>query len=294
MKPAPFTYHAPDNLAQAIELLSTLEGDVRLTAGGQSLLPMMNLRVVRPDHLIDIGRTAGLAGVTREEGLLTIGATTTHRTIEKSELVKEVLPLLAEMATNIGHIPIRERGTIGGSVSLADPTAEFPLACVMLDARMSVESVRGNRVILAEDFFEGALQTNLAEDEILTAISFPVSGIPSGYAFTEFSRRKGDFCMVGAAVLLGMSEEKCEQIRIGLCGVDERPFISAAAYELAGKSVDGAAIHELAEAVSNEIEPMEDGRATIEDRRTITRALVERTLLIARDRALGNIWGGSI
>ena len=141
MKPAPFVYHDPSDLESAMRLLAELEGDVGLTAGGQSLMPMMNLRVSRPDHLIDLRRIASLSGVEISGSHLLVGATTTHRTIETSPVVRQAVPLLSEAAAHIGHIPIRERGTIGGSLSLADPTAELPLVSVVLDAEMAVQSV---------------------------------------------------------------------------------------------------------------------------------------------------------
>src|SRR5690606_38327034 len=153
----------------------------------------------------------------------------THRAIETSSVVRRAVPLLSEMASNIGHIPIRERGTIGGSVSLADPTAEFPLAAVMLDAEMTLRSQRGTRTLKAEDFFLSALQTALAEDEILTSLAFPLMDRRSGSAFIEFSRRKGDFCIVGVAVVVRVMGGHFEAARIGLCGVSERPFLSQVA-----------------------------------------------------------------
>ncbi|MDR6755415.1 carbon-monoxide dehydrogenase medium subunit [Mycoplana sp. BE70] len=276
-----------------MQLLDELEGDVKITAGGQSLLPMMNLRIARPDHLVDLRFLDSLSGVKLTDTHLVVGATTTHRTIETSPVVRRVAPLLSEMASNIGHIPIRERGTIGGSVSLADPTAEFPLASVMLDAEMTLSSVRGTRTVKADQFFHSALQTELAEDEILTSLAFPLADRHSGSAFMEFSRRKGDFCIVGVAALVSVRDGRFDTARIGLCGVSDRPFLSKVAEQLSGEPANEATMTRIADAISAEIEPMTDGRAEIADRRDIARALIKRTLPLAHERAFVAAQGGS-
>jgi carbon-monoxide dehydrogenase medium subunit len=285
VKPAPFVYHAPTDLESAARLLDELEGDVKVTAGGQSLMPMMNLRIARPDHLVDLRLVLGLAGVRLTDTHLVVGAMTTHRTIETSPLVRRVAPLLSEMASNVGHIPIRERGTIGGSLSLADPTAELPLAAVMLDAEMTLRSVRGTRTVEADKFFHSAMQTDLAEDEILTTVTCPLPGTGVGSAFTEFSRRKGDFCIVGVAVLASVKDGQYETVRIGLSGVSDRPFRSIVAEQLVGELIGERATNWIADAIAAEIDPMNDGRAEVADRRDIARALVRRTLTLAGERA---------
>jgi carbon-monoxide dehydrogenase medium subunit len=285
VKPAPFVYHAPTDLESAVRLLDELEGDVKVTAGGQSLIPMMNLRIARPDHLVDLRLVEGLAGVRLTDTHLVVGAMTTHRTLETSPLVRRVAPLLSEMASNVAHIPIRERGTIGGSLSLADPTAELPLAAVMLDAEMTLHSVRGTRTVEADKFFHSAMETDLAEDEILTTVTFPLPGTGVGSAFTEFSRRKGDFCIVGVAILASVRDGRYETVRIGLSGVSDRPFRSIVAEQLVGESIGVRAANWIADAIAAEIDPMNDGRAEVADRREIARALVGRTLALACERA---------
>lgn len=286
MKPAPFTYHDPSDLESAMRLLAELDGDVELTAGGQSLMPMLNLRVSRPDHLVDLRRIEGLNGVEVSASHLVVGAMTTHRTIETSPLVRRAVPLLSEAAAHIGHIPIRERGTIGGSLSLADPTAELPLASVVLDAEMTMQSLRGQRSVPAEKFFHSVLQTELAEDEILTRIAFPLPSAGTGSAFAEFSRRRGDFCIVGVAVVVGIKGGRYESARIGLCGVSDRPFRSAEAERLVGEPVGERTANWIAEAVAAEFDPVDDGRASVDDRRDIAKALVRRTLTLAGERAI--------
>lgn len=285
MKPAPFIYHDPSDLESAMRLLAELDGDVELTAGGQSLMPMLSLRVSRPDHLVDLRRIEGLTGVDVSESHLAVGPMTTHRTIETSPVVRRVMPLLSEAAAHIGHIPIRERGTIGGSLSLADPTAELPLASVVLDAEMTTQSLRGQRSVPAAEFFHSALQTELDEDEILTRITFPLLSAATGTAFAEFSRRNGDFCIVGVAAVVGIKDGRYESARIGLCGVSDRPFRSTEAEKLVGEPVGERTTNWIAEAVAAEFDPMDDGRAGVDDRRDIARALIRRTLTLAGQRA---------
>jgi CO/xanthine dehydrogenase FAD-binding subunit len=285
LKPAPFVYHDPPDLETAVRLLAELGDGAKVLAGGQSLMPMLNFRLARPDHLIDLQRIAGLSGVKISDSRVAIGAMTTHRTVETSSTVRGVAPLLSEAAAHVGHIPIRERGTIGGSLSLADPTAELPLASVVLGAQITMQSVRGTRSVPAAEFFHSALQTELADDEILTSISFPLLSTNIGSAFAEFSRRKGDFAIVGVAVLAGVRDGHYEYARIGLCGVSDRPFRSAEAQRLVGEPVGEQTTKRIAEAIADELEPAGDRRASAQDRRDIARALIRRARTLATTRA---------
>jgi carbon-monoxide dehydrogenase medium subunit len=285
MKPAPFVYHDPPNLESALRLLAELGDGAKVLAGGQSLMPMLNLRVARPDHLIDLRRIAGLSGIEMSDSRLTVGAMTTHRMVETSPIVRAAAPLLSEAVAHVAHIPIRERGTLGGSLSLADPTAELPLVSVVLDAEMTLQSVRGLRIVPAAEFFYSAMQTVLADDEILTSVSFPALGAGVGSAFAEFSRRKGDFAIVGVAVVVGVNEGRYESVRIGLCGVCDRPFRSVEAERLVGEPVSEDTTEQIAEAIAAELEPTDDRRAGAQDRRDIARALIRRTLPLAAQRA---------
>lgn len=285
MKPAPFAYHDPPDLETALRLLAEFGDSARVLAGGQSLMPMLNLRLARPDHLIDLRRIAGLSGVEIFDSRLSIGAMTTHRTVETSSTVRRAAPLLSEAAAHVGHIPIRERGTIGGSLSLADPTAELPLASLVLGAQMTMESVRGSRSVPAVEFFHSALQTELADDEILTSISFPLPRTDIGSAFAEFTRRQGDFAIVGVGVLAGVKDGHYESARIGLCGVSDRPFRSAEAQRLVGEPIGEQTTKRIAEAIADELEPVDDRRASAQDRRDIARALICRALTLATARA---------
>jgi CO/xanthine dehydrogenase FAD-binding subunit len=285
VKPVSFVYHDPPDLESAVRLLAELGEGARVLAGGQSLMPMLNLRVARPDHLIDLRRIGGLSGVEISDSRLNVGAMTTHRTVETSSIVRRAAPLLSEAAAHVGHIPIRERGTVGGSLSLADPTAELPLASVVLDAEMAIQSVRGRRIVPAMEFFHSAMRTDLADDEILTSISFPLLNTGVGSAFAEFSRRKGDFAIVGVAVVVGVKDGHYESVRIGLCGVSDRPFRSAEAARLVGEPVSDQTTKRIAKAIAEELEPADDRRATALDRRDIAQALIRRTLTIAAKRA---------
>jgi len=285
VKPAPFVYHDPPNLDLAMQLLSELGEDARLLAGGQSLMPLLNFRVARPDHLIDVRHLTELTGVKATGSHLEIGALTTHRVVETSGVIRAAVPLLSEAAAQIGHIPIRERGTIGGSISFADPTAEMPLASVVLDAELTLQSVRGNRSLRASGFFLSAMQTELAHDEILTKISIPRLRENTGWAFMEFARRKGDFAIVGVAVLVGVNEGKFESARLGLCGVSDRPILIGTVEQIIGKQPGESTINSIAEAIAVELEPGDDARATSQDRREIAKTLIGRALALASRRA---------
>lgn len=285
MKPPPFEYHDPADLDAAAKLLADLGAGARILAGGQSLIPMLNLRVAMPEHLIDLRRVPGLAGVRLEGSRLVIGAMTTHRTVETSAVVRSSIPLLSEAAGNVAHIPIRERGTLGGSLSLADPTAEMPMVSALLGAEITVRSIRGERVIPATNFIHSAMTTDLADDEILTSVSYPLPEAGTASAFTEYARRSGDLAIVGAAAIVGVRDGRYGSIRVGLCGAHGKPFVSSVAAGLAGETADDDTATRLADAVAAELAPIEDIRATAEDRRDIARALVRRAVVTATRRA---------
>jgi CO/xanthine dehydrogenase FAD-binding subunit len=200
MKPAPFEIHQPKTVAEALELLARRGGDAKILAGGQSLVPLMNLRMAVPATLIDINRIAGLAGVRRDGDLICIGAMTRQKALLGDVLIAEHVPLLAKALAHVGHVQTRSRGTIGGSLVHADPAAEQPLVMVTLAATLTVESVRGRRTISARQFFRDALTTDLAPDEILIEIAVPVAPAGVRTAFREYARRNGDFAIAAAAV----------------------------------------------------------------------------------------------
>jgi aerobic carbon-monoxide dehydrogenase medium subunit len=224
MKPAPFDYHAPRTLDEAAALLTELGDDAKLLAGGQSLIPMLALRLTVFDHLIDVGRIGELRGIERRNGSLWIGAGTTEAAVGASPEVGAAAPLLARATPLIGHFQIRNRGTIGGSLAHADPSAEYPAITLALDAELEVLSSRGRRNIPAAEFFTGLWSTELEADEILTAISFPVWSGRCGFAVEEIARRHGDFAIAGAVVGLELDgEDRILRCAIGLIGVGSTP-----------------------------------------------------------------------
>lgn len=240
MKPVPFAYHAPDSLAEAIRLLATLD-DARVLAGGQSLVPMLNLRAATPSHLIDLGRVAGLAGITETSTTLRIGAMTTQRALERSDLVRRQCPLLHAAVLHVGHQQTRNRGTIGGSLCHLDPGAELPVAAAALEATLTAESPRGARTLPFADFPAGYLSTTLAPDEILTAIDVPKARTGEGCAFLEFNRRPADFAVVSVAVMLALDGDGIRAARIAVGGIGAAPVrLGDAEAALAGRAADDA------------------------------------------------------
>ncbi|MET0460015.1 MAG: xanthine dehydrogenase family protein subunit M [Ilumatobacteraceae bacterium] len=205
MKPAPFQYHAPTTVEEAVGLLAELGDEAKVLAGGQSLVPMLNLRLARFEHLVDIGRIEALRGSERRNGSLVVGAATRDSMIEFDPTVAAAVPLLSAVTPYIGHFQIRNRGTIGGSLAHADPAAEYPAVAVALDATFDVVSSTGSRTVPAADFFDGVWSTSLEDGELLRSISFPVWAGRCGFGVAEFARRHGDFAIAGAvaAVELG-------------------------------------------------------------------------------------------
>jgi carbon-monoxide dehydrogenase medium subunit len=265
MIPAPFEYVAAQSAAHAIELLAEHGDDAKLLAGGHSLLPMMKLRLAQPEVLIDIGGLAELAGVTADGDELVVGATTRHADLAASELIRAEAPLLAYAAAQVGDPQIRHRGTIGGSLSHADPAADLPMALVALGGSVVLEGPGGSRTVAADDFFEGYFETALQPDEVLTAVRIPRRpGVPWGYQ--KFVRRANDWAIVGVAAVDG---------RIALANMGPRPLRAAAAEEAlaAGASAAEAAAH-----AADGTSPGEDIHADREYRRHLARVLTRRAL----------------
>jgi carbon-monoxide dehydrogenase medium subunit len=220
MKPAPFEYHAPTRVEEAVEMLTAFGDGAKPIAGGQSLVPMLALRLAVFDHLVDLGRIESLRGIERTNGSVRVGAGTTQAAIERSALVATDVPLLARATPLIGHFQIRNRGTVGGSLAHADPAAEYPAVALALDARFEVQSTRGTRTVPASDFFTGVWSTALADDELLTAVTFPVWTGRRGFAIREFARRHGDFAIAGAAVAVEVGDDGViSRCGIGLLGL---------------------------------------------------------------------------
>jgi carbon-monoxide dehydrogenase medium subunit len=242
VKPAAFEYHAPRTPGEAVELLAELGDGAKVLAGGQSLIPLLALRLAVFDHLVDISRIDELKGIELSKGDLRVGAGTTEADIESSAETAQAVPLLSRATPFIGHFQIRNRGTIGGSIAHADPAAEYPAVALALDASMEVLSTRGSRTIAARDFFDGLWSNAMAPDELLTGLSFPLWTGRCGFAIEEFSRREGDFAIAGAAVGVAIdAADRVTRCAIGLIGLDSTP-VRASTLET---SVVGATLTDL-------------------------------------------------
>lgn len=279
MKPAPFEYCCPDTVDEALEVLAQAT-DAKLMAGGQSLVPMMNFRVVKPALVIDIGRLLELDFVReRADGGLSVGALTRHRVLETSPLVAKRFPIVPQTMRHVAHLAIRNKGTIGGSLSHADPAAELPMLARLLDAQIVMRSIRGERVMAAEDFFQGALTTALAEDEMVVRVEWP--GLPLGMvgAFDEVSRRPGDFAMAAVGVLLQLTKGRVSKIRVALMGVGETPLRSDLAESLLeGQMLNEELVQTVAQQACAELLPRTDLHASAEFRKHLAATVMVRVL----------------
>lgn len=256
MKPAPFTYHRPDTVAEAVGLLAELGEGAKVLAGGQSLIPLLALRLAVFDHLVDIGRIDALRGIERRDGELWIGAGTTEAGVERSAEVAVAAPLLARATPLVGHFQIRSRGTIGGSLAHADPAAEYPAVAVAMDATLEAAGPRGTRAIPAAEFFDGLWSTALEPDELLTGATFPVWEGRCGFAVEEFARRQGDFAVAGAAVAVEVDgEDHVRRCGIGLIGLGPTPVRAAGAEDVArGNAVSDVDAAELGRAAVSDLD----------------------------------------
>jgi carbon-monoxide dehydrogenase medium subunit len=259
MKPAPFEYHAPTTVAEVVGLLADLGDEAKVLAGGQSLVPMLNLRLARFEHLVDIGRVAELRGVERRNGHVAIGAATRDAVIERDPTIVADAPLLAAATPYIGHFQIRNRGTIGGSLAHADPAAEYPAVAVALDATFHVARVGGGRDVAAADFFTGVWSTALEPDELLTSIDVPVWTGRAGVGVAEFARRHGDFAIAGAVAAVELADDRVARAAIAVFGAAGVPVRATAAEQaLTGQPVGAVRDAELGELAFTDIEDVAD------------------------------------
>ncbi|MBX3513916.1 MAG: xanthine dehydrogenase family protein subunit M [Xanthobacteraceae bacterium] len=286
MKPAPFQYVAAKSVDDAIALLSKYGADAKLIAGGQSLVPMMNFRLARPEWLIDINRIDGLAGITQQNGMLRIGSLTRYSELEASEAVQRGVPLLRQMLPHIAHEAIRNRGTIGGSICHADPAAEMPVAMLALDATFELRGPSGARRVAADDFFLGQMTTGIEADEVLVAIKIPETKNDERHGFSEFARRRGDFALASAAVVLRFNGGMIsDHVRIAVGGLSERAERARKAEALlAGKTLTPTLIEEAAHTASGEVQAGQDLHATEAYRRSLIATQVKQALAVAADR----------
>ncbi|MBS0529983.1 MAG: xanthine dehydrogenase family protein subunit M [Proteobacteria bacterium] len=287
MKPPPFEYLAVDSVDAAVGALAEAGGDGKIIAGGQSLLPMLNFRLLRPSVLVDINRVPDLAYVRDDGDRIRIGALTRHYMLQTSELVAAQLPVLHEAMQHVAHLAIRNRGTIGGSLSHADPAAELPMMTLLLDANLDVRSASGRRTIGAQDFFLGALSTALEEDDMVVAIDVPKLPARTGWAFEEVSRRSGDFALACVAVTLSNREDKFGRVRIGMMGVGETPMrASEAEALLEGQPYSDGLVDAAINAIRASVEPNTDLHASSDYRRHLVGILAERAIRKAWTRAM--------
>jgi aerobic carbon-monoxide dehydrogenase medium subunit len=287
MKPAPFEYHSPDTLEEALELKAQHGDEGKALAGGQSLIPAMNFRVAQPTLLIDLNRIGDLRYV-RKNGALHIGAMTQQSQAERDPLVAKHTPLLHEAIPNIAHPQIRNRGTIGGSLAHADPAAELPVVATALNARFRAQSAKGERWIEAKDFFAGLFTNSLQTDELLVEIAFPEMAKRTGHAFVELARRHGDYAMAGLAALVTLSEDgTIKETRLVYLNVGDGPAdaVTACASLLGKKPVD-TAFKEAAQIASQEdMAPFGNLHASADYQRHLSVVLTERALAKAYERA---------
>ena len=263
MKPAPFRYHRPESLAHALELLSGLE-DAKLIAGGQSLGPMMNMRLVQPADLVDLNAVAGLDFITEKDDCLEIGALARHHAVEKSGLVKKHCPLLAEAAGTIGHYAIRSRGTLGGSLAHADPAAQLPLVAATLGAEIVANGKRGERRIAAKDFFVSMMSTSLEPGEIVVSARFPKAAAGDRHAYLQFSRRTGDFAIVAVAVVFHSNK-----LWVGIGGAEDKPRVLEFSKEKP---------ETIARKAREAVDPAENPRVPALYRKELVEVLVQRAV----------------
>jgi len=285
MKPAPFAYHAPESVDDAVALLAEYGDEAKVVAGGQSLVPMLSLRLARYAHLVDLNGVAGLHGIARHDGWLRIGAMTRQAVAEHDSLVARSAPLMTRSLPYVGHFQIRNRGTIGGSVAHADPASELPAVALALDAELEATGPTGTRRIPAAAFFESTWTTALADDEILTAVELPVWPGTCGYALHEVARRHGDFALVGAACAVQTDGPLVTRAAIALFGVARTPVRAAqaeAALTAAGVDVD---LREVGRLAAADLHPTDDVHASGAYRREVASVAVARALGRALEEA---------
>ncbi len=257
MKPPPFASHVPTHLDEALAFLEHHGGDAKILAGGQSLMPLLNFRLSSPSALVDINRVAELSYLRQENGQVRIGALTRQRTIEFSELVRCQLPVLYEATTLVGHLPIRTRGTIGGSLAHADPVAEYLTVALVLDAELVLQGPEGQRSLSAEGFFVSHLTTALALNEVVTEIRFPPTSPTSGWAFEEVTRRHRDFALVGVASVIDADGEQCRVARLAAAGVGSTSIRLPAAEDiLVREGMAEQSLHRAAPKPPNSLNPI--------------------------------------
>ena len=286
MKLPEVEYEAPATAADAIDLLAEHQDEASVLAGGQSLIPLLALRLARPAILIDINGLAELSGVSATDGFVAVGAMTREYVAEESQVIAGCVPLLAAALPQIGHEAIRSRGTIGGSLAHADPSAELPAVALALDAEFVVRSGSGERVIRAAEWFEGFLSTSRRADELLVEVRFPAATQGTGVTFTEVARRHGDFAIVGLAASLTLADGAIGDARLAFAGVSDVPVRAAAAERLlVGERPAASLFAEAARVATADLDPPTDLHGSSDYRKKVAAVLVRRGLQAAADNA---------
>jgi CO/xanthine dehydrogenase FAD-binding subunit len=288
MKPAPFKYIAASSLDQALSLKAEYGDEARFLAGGQSLIPAMNFRLARPSVLIDINGLDDLAGVDRAGGDIRVGALTRYCDLERDGDFLKACSLFADALPHIAHPQIRNRGTIGGNLSHADPASELPAIAVAMEARMRIKSSTRERQVAASEFFVGLLSTDIQADEMLVEIGFPAPKPRTGACFMEVARRRGDFALAGIAAIVTLNEmQRCSNVRLALCGVGETAVDgSHAAVSLIGQPCTPEAIEAVVAGVRDAIAPTGNVHASPDYQRHIAGVLAMRAISKAQERAI--------
>jgi len=279
VKPAKFEYHAPASLDEALAILGRYNGEARLLAGGQSLVPMMNFRLATPRAIIDLNRIAGLSYIEEDGDVVRIGAMTRQRRLEFDPLVAAKSPLLRKALRWVGHLPTRSRGTIGGSIAHADPSAEIPMVLQVLEGEVVARGPQGERRIAAQDLFRSALTTSLDPLEIITEVRLPTMPAQAIYAVEEFARRKGDFAIAAVAVMLMRDGGRCTKARLATAGVGPASIrLRDAEAVLEQQGLSEAAIAEAADKAKAQVDPVSDLNGSAEYRRHLTGVLMSRAI----------------
>ena len=286
MKAPKFEYVRAESRQQALELLDQLGEDGRILAGGQSLMPTLNMRLSQPGTLIDINRISDLSGISLENDVVRIGAMTRHVEVANSPIIAKNLPLIAEAIGHVAHHVVRNRGTIGGSIALADPAAEMPACILALGATLIVESVKGRREIAAEDYFQGLYETAREPNELLVEILVPVEKPGDVSVFLELAQRHGDFAMAGLACVARISNRTFDDLRLVYFGSEDKPTIASGAMAaVVGQTWSEACREAAADALSNDLDPMTNLQGSSEMKLHLQKVLTGRALDAAIERA---------
>ena len=280
MIPAAFDYITPQSLDEAVRALAAHGEEAKLLAGGHSLLPLLKLRLANPKLLIDLTKIPGLSKISQQDDKIVVGALATHYQIESSELLKAKCPLLPETARAIGDVQVRNRGTIGGSLTHADPSADWPAAILALGGELKLSGTRGERRIVAEEFFLGAMTTAIEPTEILTEIYVPVSSRRCGTAYVKMAQQASGFAIIGVAVWLRLAQNgRCEDVGVGVTGLTDKPFRARPVEErLRGNKLIPKLIEESAARVTESSDPLEDLHASAKFRAHLAQVYTSRAL----------------